>query len=120
MSESAEPGSERSLETILDDNLQPPMANGEVLFEAPWQGRVFAMAVALHEAGVFTWSEFQNQLIEVIGAWDRNSENTDDYEYYDHFQAALQQVMVAKGVLSSADLEHRQAHLAALPHGHDH
>ena len=44
-----------SQELPLPENLQPPMANGEVIFDAPWQGRVFAMAVALSEQGVFVW-----------------------------------------------------------------
>ena len=109
-----------SLESLLGKELQPPMANGEVLFEAPWHGRVFGMAVALHEAGVFAWDEFQSQLIAQIGAWDRQQHGADEYLYYDHFQAALQQLMVSKNLLSADALAHRQAHLAELPHGHDH
>ncbi len=109
-----------SLENVLSESLQPPMANGEVLFEAPWHGRVFGMAVALHEAGLFSWDEFQNQLIEVIGRWDRSAQDVDEYQYYDHFQAALQQLMVDKNLVSAEDLAHRETHLANLPHGHDH
>ena len=109
-----------SLEHVLSESLQPPMANGEVLFEAPWHGRVFGMAVALHEAGVFSWDEFQSQLIEVIGQWDREAQDVDEYQYYDHFQAALQQLMVDKSLVSTDDLAHRESHLANLPHGHDH
>jgi len=109
-----------ALENVLSEHLQPPMANGEVLFEAPWHGRVFGMAVALHEAGVFSWDEFQRQLIDVIGLWDRNARDADEYEYYEHFQTALQQLMVDKDLLSRDDLAHRQTHLANLPHGHDH
>ena len=108
------------LNIALDEHLQPPMANGEVLFEAPWHGRVFGMAVALHEAGVFAWSEFQAQLIDVVGTWDREAQDGDPYEYYQHFQTALQRLMAAKGVISPADLEHRTEALAARPHGHDH
>ncbi|MCR9260526.1 MAG: nitrile hydratase accessory protein [Pseudomonadaceae bacterium] len=109
-----------SLEKVLSEHLQPPMANGEVLFEAPWHGRVFGMAVALHEAGVFNWDEFQLQLIDVIKLWDRTASDADEYQYYEHFQTALQQLMVDKGLLSREDLALRQTHLANLPHGHDH
>ena len=42
------------------------MVNGELNFEAPWQGRVFAMANALCDAGLFEWSEFQQSLIDEI------------------------------------------------------
>ncbi|XOV84718.1 MAG: nitrile hydratase accessory protein [bacterium] len=108
------------LEHVLSGPLQPPMANGEVLFEAPWHGRVFGMAVALQEAGFFSWREFQQQLIAVIGRWDREAAQVDPYEYYDHFQTALQQLMLRKRLVSADDLTHRAAHLAELPHGHDH
>lgn len=108
------------LSIVLDERVRPPMANGEVLFDAPWQGRVFGMAVALHEAGVFAWSEFQAQLIEVVGAWDNQAADGDLYEYYQHFQTALQRLMAAKGLVSAADLEQRTDTLAARPHGHDH
>ena len=104
----------------LADDLQPPMANGEVLFEQPWQGRVFGMAVALHEAGMFAWPEFQDRLIAVIASWDRQSDGVDPYAYYDHFAQALDDLMVAKGVLSVADLQARVAVFADRPHGHDH
>jgi len=104
----------------LGESLQPPMANGEVLFEEPWQGRVFGMAIALHEAGVFAWPEFQSSLIEVVGEWDRGAASDDVYQYYDHFQRALDSILAAKGLVSPADLDGRAAEFAARPHGHDH
>ena len=77
------------------------MANGEVLFEEPWQGRVFGMAVALHEAGLFDWSEFQARLIEVIGDWDRQASDAGTYHYYQHFQRALNNLLAAKGLVDA-------------------
>ena len=45
------PVTERTLnELLLDGRIAPPTANGEVVFEAPWQGRVFGMARLLAEA----------------------------------------------------------------------
>lgn len=106
--------------TALDEPLQPPMANGEVLFDEPWQGRVFGMAVTLHEAGMFAWSEFQASLIEVIAQWDRGASDTDVYQYYTQFQMALDRLLVAKGLVSATDLDVRSREFAARPHGHDH
>ena len=42
-----------SEELTLTEALAPPMANGEVLFEAPWQGRAFgeALVSALDQEG---------------------------------------------------------------------
>ena len=46
------------------------MANGEVVFDAPWQSRVFGMARALCEQGLFTWDEFREQLILQIETYN--------------------------------------------------
>ena len=43
------------------EELQPPMANGEVIFEEPWQGRVFAMTILLNKAGLYSRDEFQSE-----------------------------------------------------------
>ena len=104
----------------LGGELKPPMANGEVLFEEPWHGRVFGMAVALHEAGVFTWQEFQHSLIEAVGAWDKAASATDSYQYYERFEAALSSLLAAKQLVGDGDLSDRTAAFAARPHGHDH
>ncbi|MFC7642380.1 nitrile hydratase accessory protein [Streptosporangium lutulentum] len=48
----------------------PPRSNGELVFAEPWESRAFGMAVALHEAGVFTWPRFQAALIARIAAWE--------------------------------------------------
>ena len=106
--------------TALGEALQPPMANGEVLFEEPWQGRVFGMAVARHESGLFAWSEFQASLIDVIGAWDRQADDADPYVYYEHFQQALHNLLARKGLVNAASLEARAEAFAQRPHGHDH
>ena len=43
-----------------------PRKNGELVFDEPWQGRVFGMAVALHEQGLYDWEEFRQALIAQI------------------------------------------------------
>ena len=102
----------------LPASLQPPMANGEVLFEAPWQGRVFAMAVTLAERGVFDWSEMQAQLIATLG--ERGENDDTPFEYYDYFSSALSELLSRKGIVP-ADVLHARIHeFAERPHGHDH
>ena len=103
----------------LDAELQPPMANGEVVFEAPWQSRVFAMAVSLHESGLFPWPEFQAQLIEVIARAD-NADDVGDYAYFDHFAQALQELLAKKNLVADEHIEARVETLRGRPHGHDH
>ena len=104
----------------LDGTIAPPMANGEVLFDAPWQGRVFGMARALAEAGLYTWDEFRAELIASIGEWDRSPGEDQDYEYYNHFQTALERLLIAKQLVDSDSLRCRVTEFLARPHDHDH
>ena len=107
----------------LDGGLQPPMANGEVVFDEPWHGRVFGMARLLAEEGHYSWDEFRAHLIEQIGGWDRSAAADDPeetYRYYDHFLAAFQSLLTEKGLLDAAKVEARHQTFADRPHGHDH
>ena len=104
----------------LEGELQPPMANGEVLFEEPWQGRIFAMTILLHQDGLFSWQEFQDELIEVIGQWDAVNDETRQYEYYEHFSVALKTLLDKKDIVASGELGRRVDEYASRPHGHDH
>jgi nitrile hydratase accessory protein len=110
-------------ELLLDGAIAPPTANGEVVFDAPWQGRVFGMARLLADQGHYTWDEFRAHLIEKIGDWDRSAAAEDpgeDYRYYDHFLAAFQALLAEKGLLDDSQVEVRHRAFAERPHGHDH
>ena len=43
-------------------------------FDHDWQRRAFGLALALSEFGHYPWSEFQQSLIETIGAWEATPE----------------------------------------------
>ncbi len=101
----------------LNGAAAPPMTNGELAFEAPWQGRVFAMANALCDAGAFQWSEFQAALIDEISAHE--SDGT-PYAYYERFQAALEALLSRKGLIDRSALNARSEAYHQRPHGHDH
>ena len=98
----------------------PPMANGEVVFEAPWQGRTFGMARTLCEQGLFEWDEFRECLIEEIEAWERSHPGSEDHAYYDRFLAALTRLLEHKQILGTPELDKRTAEFRSRPHGHDH
>ena len=104
-------------ERPLEGAAAPPMTNGELDFEAPWQGRVFAMANALCDAGLFEWSEFQQSLIDEIA---RHQGDEEAYAYYERFQAALENLLQRKALVRPGQLERRTHAFAARPHGHDH
>ena len=101
----------------LPEAISPPMANGEVVFEAPWQGRLFGMAVALAEKGVFDWADMQASLIAVI---ETDTVPDAPYEYYTHFAHALSRVLEQAEILSEKALADLMAEFAERPPGHDH
>lgn len=114
-------GARPDVEQHLTGAAAPPGANGDLLFEAPWEARVFGMAHALCDAGLFRWAEFQAALIEEIARWEREEAGAGGtYRYYERFQAALETLLDRLGPASGAQLAARAAALAARPHGHDH
>ena len=98
----------------------PPRANGELVFQEPWESRAFGMAVSLCEQGLFEWEEFRTRLIAEIGAWDRAHPDGGDYRYYDHWLAALEKLLTEKRLCTRVELDGRAESFAARPHGHDH
>ena len=98
----------------------PPMANGELAFEAPWQARVFGMAHGLCDAGIFSWDQFRDALIKEIAHWEAEAATGADYAYYERFQAALEQLLAELGTAPSDQQQIAAEALAARPHGHDH
>ena len=81
-----------------------PRSNGELVFEAPWEGRAFGLAVALNEQGMYQWREFQQLLIERIAEAERTNPNS---TYYERWLAALETLLLERGVLTPEQLEQR-------------
>jgi hypothetical protein len=52
----------------LGDDLAVPRKNGELVFAAPWEGRVFGMAVALSDNELYAWDDFRDRLVLEIAA----------------------------------------------------
>jgi nitrile hydratase accessory protein len=79
------------------------------------------MAVKLHERGLFTWKEWAAALSEEI----KHAQNAGDPDtgttYYRHWLAALEKLVVAKGVDSAEALSKRKEAwdraARATPHG---
>jgi len=98
----------------------PRDADGPV-FREPWEAQAFAMTLALHERGVFTWAEWAAALGAEIkraqGAGDPDTGET----YYLHWLAALERLVAEKGVTSGETLHrYRDAWEQACertPHG---
>ena len=98
----------------------PPRQNGELVFNAPWEGRVFGLTMALHRAGRFDWEDFRRLLIDEIQKWERAHSSGDAYSYYERWQAALERLLAAKNLCAGGELGDRVASLAQRAPGHDH
>jgi nitrile hydratase accessory protein len=111
----------RSFERALDrmpPTAAPPRQNGELVFEAPWQGRVFGMALALAERGAYPWDVFRDRLIAEIqgGAPDADDTLPPAEVYYRHWLAALEALLVDRELLDPADIEGFRRSLSVTDH----
>ena len=100
----------------------PPRANGELVFESPWESRLFGITLALHRQGLFEWDDFRQLLIREIGRWEAEHADQPDapYRYYERWHAALEQLVAERRFCDGAQLDERALQFAARPHGHDH
>jgi nitrile hydratase accessory protein len=71
-----------------------PRRNGELVFEAPWEGRAFGLAAAYVEATGLGWEAFRTELIAAI------ADLPPDTPYYEAWVEALER-LIAAGVSSS-------------------
>jgi nitrile hydratase accessory protein len=98
----------------------PCDAEGPV-FREPWEAQAFAMALALHERGVFSWSEWAATLSSEIKRAQAAGDPDTGETYYRHWLAALERLIAVKGVTTSENLNrYRDAwdHAAdRTPHG---
>ena len=69
-------------------------------FREPWEAHAFALAVKLHERGLFTWREWADALSEQIAAAKQRGEPDRGDTYYQHWLAALESLVASKGAAS--------------------
>jgi len=91
------------------------------VFREPWEAQAFAMAVVLHERGLFAWGEWTALLADEIKRAQASGEPDTGETYYRHWLAALERIVAEKGVTDTAALaRYRDAwdHAAErTPHG---
>jgi nitrile hydratase accessory protein len=78
------------------------------VFKAPWEAQAFAMTLALHERGEFTWKEWAQTLAAVIAEVRERGEPDTGEEYYRHWLTALERITQRKGLVTQALLEERR------------
>jgi nitrile hydratase accessory protein len=71
-------------------------------FREPWEAQAFAMALALHQRGVFTWPEWAATLAAEIKRAQASGDPDTGETYYRHWLAALERIVEAKGIANAA------------------
>src|ERR1700751_4396231 len=81
----------------------PRDAEGPV-FREPWEAQAFAMTLALHERGLFTWPEWAATLaVEIKRAQAAGDPDTGE-TYYRHWLCALERIVAEKKVANAQTL----------------
>jgi len=98
-----------------------PERKSAAAFAEPWQAQAFALAVRLSEAGHFTWREWTAALGAQLQAAADRGEPDDGSRYYEHWLAALEQLVTSKGLTDTQALATRKDEWAEAyretPHG---
>jgi nitrile hydratase accessory protein len=104
---------------LFSDQLMPHANRADApVFDEPWQAEAFAITVALHERGLFSWPEWAAALSAEVR---KPGVAADGSDYYDCWLRALEKLLAAKGVAAPRDVDllaeawQRAAH--ATPHG---
>jgi nitrile hydratase accessory protein len=81
-----------------------PRDNDGPVFREPWEAQAFAMTLALHERGLFTWSEWAAALAAEIKRAQAAGDPDTGETYYAHWLAALEKLVADKGVTTRETL----------------
>ena len=81
-----------------------PQDNDGPVFREPWEAQAFAMTLALHERGLFTWSEWATALGAEIKRAQAAGDPDSGETYYLHWLSALEKLVAEKGVTTTETL----------------
>jgi nitrile hydratase accessory protein len=74
------------------------------VFREPWEAQAFAMTLALHERGLFTWNEWADALAREIKHAQAAGDPDTGETYYLHWLATLEKLIADKGVATTDKL----------------
>ncbi len=108
-------GADRRI-ALMEGDAALPRKNGELVFEAPWEGRAFGLAVALCDARAFPWDDFRDRLILAIA---RDEAAGNPTAYYERWLAALESLLLDQGLVTDDEIVARVGEIAEDDE-HDH
>ena len=87
---------------VKSDSIHKFTVDGEPVFAAPWESKVFALAVMLHEQGHFSWTEWSQCLAQTIAKNNR----TENYRttYYEDWLKTLETILADKQIIGTKEL----------------
>lgn len=80
-----------------------PRQSGELVFNADWERRAFAMAVSLADQGHFAWREFQQQLSETLSQAEPHDQQNPGGDYYESWLVSLEALLRRKRLAGDGD-----------------
>ena len=79
----------------------PRYVNKEITFQNPWEAKVFALVVQLHQEEHYNWNEWAEQLsAEIKSAGEQQSGE----DYYHLWLKAAESLVVKKGLCEKNEL----------------
>ena len=81
-----------------------PRLNGELVFEEPWEGRAFGIAVVLNNQRVYPWRDFREHLVTEISSDESHGIQG---RYYDQWLRAMESLLLDQGLVTPEELERR-------------
>ena len=100
-----------------------PLDEDGPVFREPLQAQAFALALKLHEQGLFTWTEWAEKLNHAIDTARAEGDPDLGNTYYHHWLATLEAVAADKQLVTAAALSQRKHEVQAehqRPHTHGH
>ncbi len=82
-----------------------PRDEGGPVFREPWEAQAFAMTLALHQRGLFTWPEWAATLAAEIKRAQAEGDPDAGDTYYRDWLAALERLVADKGIADPATLK---------------
>ena len=96
-----------------------PTEAQELVFNAPWEAKAFAIVNQLTTLEHCTWPEWTQYLAAVIAAIEQ--ETPDSMAYYQQWVVACERLLADKGLLDAQEIEQKIHTLVAeqkVEHGH--
>lgn len=81
-----------------------PSAERTPTFKEPWEAQAFAITLALHRRGLFTWNEWAATLSDEIRAAQARGDPDTGETYYQHWLRAIERLVQEKGITNGEAL----------------